>query len=90
MTQYSKRIVIVHWLTVLLVILAWYLGDNLAEATDNSKATLAGYFLHIFVGSVIFLLTLFQLYFRRKDGRPSSLPDTPMYKRATIDLPMTS
>ena len=80
MTQYSKRIVIVHWLTVLLVVLAWYLGDNLAEATDNSKATLAGYFLHIFVGSAIFLLTLSQLYFRRKDGRPSSLPDKPMYK----------
>lgn len=80
MTQYSKRIVIVHWLTFLLVILAWYLGDNLAEATDNSKATLAGYFLHIFVGSVIFLLTLSQLYFRRKDGRPSSLPDKPRYK----------
>ena len=81
MTQYSKRVVIVHWLTVLLVILAWYLGDNLAEATDNSKATLAGYVLHILVGSGIFLLTLSQLYFRRKDGRPSSLPDKPMYKR---------
>ena len=81
MTQYSKRVVIVHWLTVLLVILAWYLGDSLAEATDNSKATLAGYVLHILVGSVIFLLTLSQLYFRRKDGRPSSLPDKPMYKR---------
>ena len=81
MTQYSKRIVIVHWLTVVLVILAWYLGDSLAEATDNSKATLAGYVLHILVGSGIFLLTLSQLYFRRKDGRPSSLPDKPMYKR---------
>ena len=81
MTQYSKRIVIVHWLTVVLVILAWYLGDSLAEATDNSKATLAGYVLHILVGSGIFLLTLSQLYFRRKDGRPSSLPDKPLYKR---------
>ena len=82
MIQYSKRVVTVHWLTFLLVILAWYLGDNLAEATDNSKATLAGYLLHISVGSVIFLLTLSQLYFRRKDGRPSSLPDKPIYKKA--------
>ena len=80
MTQYSKRMVIVHWLTLLLLFVAWYLGDSLAEATDNSKATLAGYLVHISVGGTILLLTLSQLYFRRKDGRPSSLPDKPMYK----------
>ena len=80
MTQYSKRMVIVHWLTLVLLIAAWYLGDSLAEATDDGKATLAGYIVHILMGGTILLLTLSQLYFRRKDGRPPLLADTPMYQ----------
>ena len=80
MTQYSKRMVIVHWLTLVLLIAAWYFGDSLAEATDDGKATLAGYIVHISMGGTILLLTLSQLYFRRKDGRPPLLADTPMYQ----------
>jgi cytochrome b561 len=80
MTQYSKRMVIVHWLTLALLIAAWYLGDSLAESTDESKATLAGYIVHIAVGGTVLLLTLSQLFFRRKDGTPPSLADTPIYQ----------
>lgn len=32
MTQYSKRMVIVHWLTLALLIAAWFLGDVVNEA----------------------------------------------------------
>ena len=78
MTQYSKRMVIVHWLTLALLIAAWFLGDDLAEATDDSKATLAGYIVHLSVGGTMLLLTLSQLYFRRKDATPPLLADTPM------------
>ena len=80
MTQYSKRIVIIHWLTLALLIAAWYLGDSLAEATDESKATLIGYIVHIAVGGTVLLLTLSQLYFRRKDGKPLVLVDKPIYQ----------
>ncbi len=80
MTQYSKRMVVVHWLTLALLIAAWYLGDSLAEATDGSKATLAGYIVHIAVGGTVLLLTLSQLLFRRKDGRPPLLNDKPIYQ----------
>ena len=80
MTQYSKRMVIVHWLTLALLIAAWFLGDDLAEATDDSKATLAGYIVHLSVGGTILLLTLSQLYFRRKDATPPLLADTPIYQ----------
>ena len=82
MTQYSKRMVIVHWLVFGLVIAAWFLGDSLAEATDDSKATLAGYFIHAAVGGTVLLLTLSQLFFRRKDGIPAMLADKPMYQIA--------
>lgn len=82
MTQYSKRMVIVHWLTLALLVVAWYLGDSLADATDASKATLAGYFVHIGVGGTILLMTCFRLYFRREDGVPAPIGDTPMDKLA--------
>lgn len=80
MTQYSKRMVIVHWLTLALLIAAWYLGDSLGEATDDSKATLAGYFVHIAVGGTILLLAFSQLFFRRKDGTPPLVDDKPIYQ----------
>lgn len=80
MTQYSKRMVIVHWLTLVLLIAAWYLGDDLAEATDESKATLAGYIVHLAVGGIVLLLTLFRFYYRRKDGIPAPVGDTTIDK----------
>ena len=82
MTQYSKRVVIVHWLTLALLVVAWYLGDSLGDATDDSKATLAGYLVHIAVGGTVLLLTLFRLYFRRKDGVPPPIGVTAMDKLA--------
>ncbi len=82
MTQYSKRMVIVHWLTLALLIVAWYLGDSLGDATDASKATLAGYIVHMSVGATVLLLTFFRFFFRRKDGIPAPLGDTPMDKLA--------
>ena len=82
MTQYSKRMVIVHWLTLALLIAAWYLGDSLADATDDSKATLAGYIVHLAVGGTVLLLTLYRFYFRSKDRIPAPTGDTPMDKLA--------
>lgn len=82
MTQYSKRMVIVHWLTLALLIAAWYLGDSLGDATDDSKATLAGYIVHIAVGGTILLLTLFRFNFRHNDGIPAPVGDTAMDKLA--------
>ena len=78
MTQYSKRMVIVHWLTLALLIVAWFLGDTLAEATDDDKATVLGYALHLSVGGTILLLSLARIYFRRSDGTPALLADTPL------------
>jgi cytochrome b561 len=82
MKQYSKRIVIVHWLTLALLIAAWYLGDSLADATDQSKATLAGYIVHIAVGGTVLLLALFRIYARRKDGVPPPTGVAPLDKLA--------
>ena len=82
MTQYSKRMVVIHWLTLLLLIVAWYLGNALGEARHEGGATLSGYLAHALAGAVILLLTLGRLYFRSKDGTPAPMGDTPMDKVA--------
>lgn len=73
MTQYSKRMVIVHWLTLALLVAAWFLGEELAESTEEGMATLAGYLVHGAVGAAVLLLTIARLLFRRKDGVPAAV-----------------
>lgn len=82
MTQYSKRMVIIHWLTLALLVAGWFLGDELAEATDASKATLAGYIVHALVGGAILLLTVPRLFFRSKDGTPPAMGQSALDKMA--------
>lgn len=76
MTQYSKRMVIVHWLTLLLLAMAWSFGEDLAEATDESKATVANYLVHMLVGGAVLLATVARLLFRGKDGTPPAMGQT--------------
>lgn len=83
MTQYSKRMVIVHWLTLALLLAAWYLGDSLSETTDASNATLTGYLVHMAAGGSVLLLTALRLFFRRKDGTPPAMGRGVMDKVAT-------
>lgn len=68
--QYSRRIVILHWLTVALLIAGWYLGDMLADARNGNSATLAGYYVHVLVGGAVLVLTLLRWTFRGVDGVP--------------------
>lgn len=82
MTQYSNRMIFAHWLTLALLIAAWFLGDSLADATDTSSATLTAYRLHIVVGVAVLLLTALRLFFRNKDGVPAPMGNTPMDKVA--------
>jgi cytochrome b561 len=78
MKQYSKRMVITHWLTLLVLIVAWYFGHELDEARHEAGATLIGYIAHSLIGGVVLVLTILRLYFRSKDGTPSALGNTLM------------
>lgn len=70
MTQYSKRMVIIHWLTFTLVIVAWYLGDGLVEARQEKSATLSGHYAHAMVGGTVLMLTILRWILRGVDGSP--------------------
>jgi len=82
MTQYSKRMVVVHWLTLALLIAAWFLGESAHDARHDGVATLTGYVVHISVGLTILLLTLSRLLFRRADGTPPQAGTTVLDKIA--------
>ncbi|MFA6970423.1 MAG: cytochrome b/b6 domain-containing protein [Gallionella sp.] len=82
MTQYSNRMVLIHWLTLALLVAAWFLGEELAEATDESSATIAGYLVHGLAGGAVLLLTVARLFFKSQDGTPPAIGQTPMDKLA--------
>lgn len=84
MTQYSRRVAIIHWLTMVVVVIAWLLGHNLAGATDESRATLLGYLAHAIVGFSILLLTIVRLFFRINDGAPPAVGQTLMDKVSKV------
>ena len=78
MVPYSKRMVIIHWLTLLLLIVAWYLGDALVDARIEKDATLIGYFAHALMGGAILMLTILRLTFRSVDGTPPPVGNSVM------------
>ena len=83
MKQYSKRMVVAHWLTLALLVVAWFLGDALDEARHTGDATLVGYIIHAMIGDLVLLVTLLRFYFRRKDGTPAPVGTGTMDKVAT-------
>lgn len=83
MKQYSKRMVIVHWLTLAFLIAAWLLGECVSDARHTEGATIAGYITHALVGGSVMLLLLARLFFRSKDGTPPAAGTGPMDKVAS-------
>lgn len=84
MNKYSTRMIVIHWLTLVLLIAAWFLGDAVHDARKAEGATIAGYLAHAIVGAAVMLLALGRLYFRNKDGVPLPLGDTPADKVAKL------
>ncbi len=82
MKKYSNRSIIVHWLTLVLLVAAWFLGESASDARHEGGATIANYMVHILVGGTVLLLTLMRITFRRADGTPPPMGDTPMDKVA--------
>ena len=78
MKQYSKRMVIIHWLTLFLVIAAYFLGTSLDEARHAGNAQLFGYIVHVLVGGTVLLLVVLRLNFRGMDGTPPPIGDSLM------------
>jgi cytochrome b561 len=84
MKTYSRRSIIAHWLTLVLLAIAFYLGYSASQARVGGNATLATYQVHLLVGDLVLVLTLVRIFFRRKDGAPAPMGSTVMDKFAKL------
>jgi cytochrome b561 len=80
MKQYSKRIALFHWIIFALVCIAFYLGHEVHES-QNGAEKLSMYPVHFLIGDLVLLLTLFRLYFRKKDGEPVPANTNPLLNK---------
>lgn len=87
MVRYSNRMVIVHWLTLLLLVVAYFLGEQVHDARktleETSGASIAQYIAHSLAGGAVVVLTLLRLFFRKTDGVPAPIGTGLMDKIAT-------
>jgi cytochrome b561 len=80
MKQYSKRTALLHWLIFLLVVAAFFLGENLAES-ENAARKLSLLPVHFLTGDLIFILVLVRIYLRKKDGEPAPANANPLLNK---------
>lgn len=73
---YSRRMVMIHWLTLALVVVAWYLGENLVDTRDAKSATMTGYFVHALVGSAVMVVTAMRMIYRSVDKIPQQVSNS--------------
>jgi cytochrome b561 len=83
MNQYSKGVVIAHWLTLLLLIAAYFLGEEAHDMRKEGGATIGIYVAHALAGAAVVLLTLLRLVFRKVHGVPAPVGTGMMDKIAT-------
>lgn len=75
---YSKRMVMMHWLTLALLVIAWYLGDTLVDERNEKSATMAGYLVHALVGGSVLVVTAMRMIYRSVDRMPKPVSDSLM------------
>lgn len=75
---YSRRMVRMHWLTLALVVIAWYLGDTLVDERGEKSATLAGYLVHALVGGSVLVVTAMRMIYRSVDRLPQQVSNSLM------------
>lgn len=75
---YSKRMVMIHWLTLALLVVAWYLGNTLVDERNEKSATLAGYLVHALVGGAVLVATAMRMIYRSVDRMPQPVSNSLM------------
>lgn len=73
---YSKRMVMIHWLTLALLVIAWYLGDTLVDERNAKSATLSGYLVHALVGGSVLMVTAMRMIYRSVDRMPQPVSNS--------------
>ncbi len=64
--KYPKSLIVIHWLTLLLLIIVFLVGLSFDDYKFNEE-NMNRYRLHAILGMTILILTLIRIYIRRKN-----------------------
>jgi cytochrome b561 len=70
--KYSKETIAIHWISLLLILALIPIGFIMADTEIGEKKILL-YRVHIILGIIVFILTLFRVWFFFKNQRPPKL-----------------
>jgi cytochrome b561 len=79
MQSLYRNLILIHALAFVMLLVTWLAGEAIKTQTGSPMAALY-YVLHIFPGSVIFLLILFE-WLVRNQGKLIQTPDMPWHLR---------
>lgn len=69
--RYDKRVVIIHWLTLILILILFPMGKIMEEMSPAEKMDLLK--VHVILGDLVFLLTIWRSYLYFKAPRPAHI-----------------
>lgn len=77
MKSLYRNLMLIHGLAIIMLLLTWFCGEAIKTEAGSPFAALY-YVLHIFPGSVIFILILFE-WIARNQGELVHAPEMPTY-----------
>ncbi|TCI93053.1 cytochrome b [Tenacibaculum sp. M341] len=69
--KYSKKVIIIHWLTAILIIFLFPMGKYMSGIEPTDKMTLIQ--VHAILGNIVFLATIIRSILFFKNKRPEDL-----------------
>jgi cytochrome b561 len=79
MQNLYRNLIPIHVLAFVMLLVTWLAGDTIKAHADSPMAALY-YVLHIFPGSIILILILFE-WLVRNQGKLTQMPDVPWHLR---------
>ncbi len=79
-SRYGTVAQIFHWLTAILVIMAFYMGPGGSEERVYSSANDCSRQIHETLGIIVFAIVLLRILWRLKDSAPEQPPMPPWMK----------
>jgi len=85
--KYPKSLILIHWLTVILLIIVFYIGTTLEDLEFNEQ-NMNHYRLHAILGVSIAFLTIIRIFIKRRNMNylPPEIIYYSSFHRTTVTL----
>ena len=85
MQRYTKTAMLLHWLTALLIISAFFLGLTMVDIHGITPTKLKYYSWHKWLGVTVLLIAVIRVLWRRANKPPPPLPSIPAWQHKVAD-----